>query len=142
MRPDRTLRLDLSADPLCIRAALVQLMADPALQGIDDDSRQIAELVLAEVLNNIAEHAYGGQDGPVSLCLRLRMGELSCRVVDGGHAMPDLRLPQAALPSLDDPCALPQGGFGWPLIRGLTRRLRYRRQRLCNILLFSIPVNS
>lgn len=136
------IRLGLTADPHSVRGALRGLMDTPALRRLDADSREVAELVLAEVLNNIAEHAYGGQGGPVSLSLRPRAGELACRVADKGRPMPGNRLPDAALPALAHPDSLPQGGFGWPLIRGLTCRLRYRRRTACNILLFSIPVNS
>ena len=142
MRPDGMIRLGLTADPISIRGALAGLMAHPALRGLDPDSRAIAELVLAEVLNNIAEHAYGGRGGPVSLALRSRAGELVCRIADKGRAMPGNRLPDRTAPLLADPSALPQGGFGWLLIRDLTSRLRYRRGAVCNILLLSIPVNS
>ncbi len=136
------IRIGLTADPHSVRGALCGLMDTPAFRLLDADSREVAELVLAEVLNNIAEHAYGGGGGPVSLALRQRAGELACRVADKGRPMPGNRLPDATLPDLAPSDSLPQGGFGWPLIRGLTCRLRYRRQTGFNILLFSIPVNS
>jgi serine/threonine-protein kinase RsbW len=89
----------------------------------------MAELVLAEVLNNVAEHAYGDAGGKVEVSLQHAADGLRCLIVDEGRAMPGGQLPVGRLPSgLDVVLAdLPEGGFGWHLIRSLSTNLTYAR---------------
>ncbi len=127
--PPVSIALRFAACPDRIRAALRQVRRHLAAQGLSDDRLGMVELALAEALNNIAEHAYGGQDeGPVSL-LACHDGD-GLRVVlrDRGRALPGNRLPDGTLPTLDTPShALPEGGFGWFLIRDLADRVDYAR---------------
>ena len=59
-------------------------------------SRSTAELVLAEVLNNVAEHAYGDGQGPVAHHARARLAAgFQCLIVDQGAAMPGGSFQQA-----------------------------------------------
>lgn len=134
------LRLDLLADPLAVRAALATLLADPLLAQLDTDLRDRTELLLAEVLNNIVEHAYGGQPGPIRL--RLHQSALGLHVMaeDEGQPMPAHCLPPGALPPLQGD--LPEGGFGWYLIRSLATALSYDRSRHGNRLSLLVPVND
>lgn len=91
--------------------------------------RAEAELVLAEVMNNIAEHAYGGLSGPVALRLKRCAEGIFCLISDQGRAMPGDALPEGRRPDLGVARAdLPEGGFGWHLIRMLTSRLSYGRK--------------
>jgi serine/threonine-protein kinase RsbW len=85
--------------------------------------------VLAEVLNNVAEHAYGDAGGRVAVTLTPDPAGVRCLVVDAGRAMPGGQLPEGRLPlgpdmALED---LPEGGFGWHLIRSLCADLTYAR---------------
>jgi serine/threonine-protein kinase RsbW len=135
------LHLVFLATPASIRENLGHLMQARPLSDLSDDSRGSAEVVLAEVLNNIAEHAYAEGQGPVSLSLVRGPGGIACLVVDQGAAMPGGTLPVAPPPlapdlSLED---LPEGGFGWHLIHSLTRDLAYRRTGGCNRLSFTLP---
>lgn len=139
------LRLELHADPQSVRAALCEVLA--WLAGtVDEDAAGTLQLVLAEVLNNIVEHAYGGEGGRIGLQLRKVPGGLACRILDEGRAMPDGNLPApppADLGALDtDPdfADLPEGGFGWMMIRDLARGLQYRRDGGCNVLQFHVPL--
>ncbi len=141
MQPEARHAATFPADPAAIRAALLRLADAPVFAASDPETRETAELVLAEVLNNVAEHAYGGGGGPVSLRLRLMPRGIACRVADRGRGLPSGRLPDTAAQG-PDPAALPQGGFGWPLIRMLTRGLRYRRLAGCNVLVFTVPRNN
>lgn len=112
--------------------------SDHAADHQADDST--IELVLAEVLNNIVEHAYSDGVGLITLDLRRAHGRLCCLLRDEGHPMPAGRLPPGFAPTLASARAdLPEGGFGWFLIRSLTRDLRYDREPGCNRLSFSIP---
>lgn len=97
--------------------------------GLAADWRSTVELVLAETLNNIAEHAYAGQPpGPVTLTARMTSDRLFVILRDQGRPLPGRKLPDGVAPNTDVPCAyLPEGGFGWFLIRDLTSALHYRR---------------
>ena len=135
------LYLSFAASPVAVRDNLVRMLAVPPLSGLSAEARGDAELVLAEVLNNVAEHAYPDRVGPVSVMLCRVKDGVVCRVVDQGAAMPGHRLPEGELtagPSLalDD---LPEGGFGWHLIRSLTRDLVYVRDVGENRLSFRLP---
>jgi serine/threonine-protein kinase RsbW len=99
------------------------------------------QIVLAEVLNNIAEHAYAGlPHGLVSVAIWSDPEGLRCRVEDQGQPMPGGTLPPGDLPSLDvDTADLPDGGFGWHMIRSLTADLTYARIGGTNRLEFRLP---
>lgn len=100
------------------------------------------ELALAEVLNNVVEHGYcGRQTGPIDLTIKPVTGGILCRIVDAGWPMPDLRVPEGRLPDLDVAFQdLPEGGWGWALVRGTVSGLRYRRNRGRNVVVFRIPL--
>jgi serine/threonine-protein kinase RsbW len=116
-------------------------MSAPPAAALTADLRATVELVLAEVLNNVAEHAYCGGPGEVEVALWPRPSGLACEVVDTGAAMPQGRTPSgrlasgAGLPLADQP----EGGFGWHLIRSLTCDLAYDRSDGRNRLRFVIP---
>lgn len=128
--------LVLRAEPASVRAALRGITSVPPVADLTADQRATVELVLAEVLNNVAEHAYAERSGHVAVTVVLVPAGLACEVVDEGAAMPGGTLPAGRLPDDD----LPEGGFGWHLIRTLTRDLTYRRQRGTNRLGFLIPI--
>lgn len=142
MRPEPPVNMEFSADAAAVRGALAGLLAAPTMAELGADDRAIAELLLAEVLNNVVEHAYGGQAGRIGLRLRRQGAGLCVCVVDGGRPMPDRRLPAVMPPPVGAGDDLPQGGFGWPLIRALAHRLRYRRHRGCNVLFVALRMDS
>lgn len=140
-RQPTELHLAFSASPSAIRDNLARMMAAMPLSGLSDTGRSSAELVLAEVLNNIAEHAYADQVGPVTVMVRDGAQGIDCLVVDQGAPMPGGTLPDGGQPGrtglvLAD---LPEGGFGWHLIHTLTRNLVYRRIAGANRLSFLLP---
>ncbi|MGL4319990.1 MAG: ATP-binding protein [Paracoccaceae bacterium] len=120
-----------------VRDALAALMAGPVLADVSDDDKGTAELVLAEAMNNIVEHAYAetGQ-GEITLTLWQSEGEVACRITDRGASMPDEILPEGLLADHTAEDELPEGGFGWYLIRSLSRDLRYIRLGTLNELTF------
>jgi len=132
--PAGTLQLSFASDPFAVRHALEQARVQWVAWALSDDACATAEQVLAEVLNNVVEHAHR-QDptGAVVMTNRCQAARLYCEVRDDGIAMPDGALPQGKLAAvaggLDD---LPEGGFGWFLIRSLTEDLTYRRDGDCN----------
>lgn len=135
-----SLQVRLTSAPHEIRTVLGEARAAlaPTTGGAQLDR---LELVLAEVLNNISEHAYGaGREGPIDLEIGRAGTDIWCRLTDSGRGMPEARLPQPreADPAdrpLDD---LPEGGFGWRLIHDLTGRLEYARSGRRNHLFLTI----
>lgn len=123
------IELQLEATELGVRKAMIQLRQ--ALLGFclaeDDASR--TEIVLAEALNNVAEHAYDrGAPGDASVSVSLSSRTIGIVIRDSGRPVPAHLLQGGCMPALD--CGLddlPEGGFGWPLIRDLTESLLYRR---------------
>ena len=129
------------ADQAAVRAALRAALARYTRQ-ISAEEAGTMELVLAEVLNNIVEHAFAdGGPGRIELTITKDALGLQCRVEDNGAPMPGGMLPAGVLPSnaveVDE---LPEGGFGWFLIRDLTRELSYARDGGRNLLMFRLPV--
>jgi serine/threonine-protein kinase RsbW len=120
-------RIIIPSDPLAVREALRALFDTLLLRSLPEAERGTAEIVLAEALNNIVEHAYSTDRGEIELTLRLSHSELACRITDSGAPMPAGQLPEGALKPLVPPDDLPEGGFGWFLIRTLARDLHYRR---------------
>jgi serine/threonine-protein kinase RsbW len=130
--------LVIRAEPVSVRAALRAITSAPPVCDLVPDQRATVELVLAEVLNNVAEHAYADRPGHVAVTVSLRPLGLACEVLDEGAAMPNNAPPAGQLPEGD----LPEGGFGWHLIRSLTQDLSYRRKRGTNRLSFCIPLTD
>lgn len=113
------------------------LRAQGCPPGLVDDGT----IVLAEVLNNVEEHAYAGEPGrPVTVRIEARDETLNCVVEDRGSHFPTGAPPGAAMPA-SNPAALdslPEGGFGWPLVRKLTRDVTYVRDGETNRLVFCL----
>ncbi|MRX49498.1 hypothetical protein GI374_03370 [Paracoccus sp. S-4012] len=135
--PEQGFQRQLHPDPLEIRAALVALRARfGPLCGPENLGR--LELAMAEVLNNIVEHAApdGGwprQGARIRLSVVVRGESLCCLVCDEGEAAPEGCFERAALPA-----GLPEGGFGLYLLGTLAERVRYRRVEHRNVLMFCL----
>lgn len=95
-------------------------------------------IILAEVLSNIARHGYPDENGPIFLEVRLGHDDLRCRVTDNGVPFDPFSLGTIA----PVPEHLSEGGYGWFLIRSLARGLDYRRISDQNALTFWVPVRT
>lgn len=141
----------LTPDPLEIRRTLLQMRQrfDP-LSGRETAARM--ELVVAEILNNIAEHGGVPPIAPCPTCqgVPARMihvsaataqGGIYCIISDEGEAVPAhcLRPSEAPHRLPADLRDLPEGGFGWFMIQNVARKLYYDREGRRNILAFLIP---
>ncbi len=126
----------LNGDPGSVREGLCRMLLSAPLAGLDAATRGAAEIVLAEVMNNIVEHAYGAGGGPIRLCMALRAEGLCCRIEDRGRPMPGGCLPAGQAP---DPAAGAEGGYGWFLIRTLAANLGYAREGGVNRITFLLP---
>lgn len=139
---DNVTRIVIPSDPKAVREALCALFDTLLLRSLPESERGTAELVLAEALNNIVEHAYARDDGEIELTLHLNASELACRIIDSGRPMPEERLPPGALKPFDGLDDMPEGGFGWFLIRTLAHDLHYRRVNGRNQLSFRLAAGQ
>jgi serine/threonine-protein kinase RsbW len=135
------MHINFKSDPLHVRDALKTILLNLKNSGAKANDIATAEIVLAEVLNNIVEHAYEERgDGDIDLRLFETAFGLTCMFSDRGVAMPDAQPPVGKMNNLD--CAvddLPEGGFGWAMLHALTDDLSYTRQNGANLLSFSLP---
>jgi len=140
----RLVNLRFSATEYAVREALLTVDAALAAAGAADDLRTRAQIALAEACNNIVEHAYQAPydtaDAVIALDIAGDQGGLQITLRDKGRAMPDGPLPGRELPPIDpdDPDSLPEGGFGWALLREMTRALSLSRRNGQNILRFRL----
>jgi len=140
--PEDPAPLMVEATPLGVRAALAEMRARFGSPLPETGSLGMAETVLAEVLNNIVEHAYGpGATGPIELRMQRASLRLKVDVRDYGKPMPGGILPGGGLPSTDPlEASPPEGGFGWFLIRAFARDIGYEREDGRNRLTFFVPL--
>jgi len=111
-----------------VRIGLGKFMRSLETSNIPYDQGEV-ELVLAEILNNIAEH--GGLESlehPISLKWHKANG-LCINVIDSGRCIPSGTIKNADMPDLnttvDD---LPEGGFGWALVDVICDHVHARRR--------------
>lgn len=141
--PGGAIRLVFPAEPFEVRAALSRLLDALPGEGVCPDLRSSIMIVVAEVLNNVVEHAYEEQEGVVEMTLFPVTGGFRFEISDQGHPMPNGRLPPAGLPA-NTADGMPEGGFGWYLIHSLAQDIRYDRigavNRLGFLLLDQAPL--
>lgn len=127
--PRPALSLQFVAEPCAIRTAMARFSNWLSAAGAHGEEINDAQIVLAEALNNIAEHAYAdAKAGPVRLCATRRGEDLWIELRDHGQPIPEERRPDRGTElAPPDPLALPEGGFGWFMIRQLSSGLSYCR---------------
>lgn len=129
---------------LGVRRALAVVTHSLRERSIPKEDLQTLELVLAEAMNNVVEHAYfDNGDGEIDLQVSDTGHALRCVICDGGAPMPGNTPPEGLLPPTGLPIAEQQeGGFGWYLIRELSTDLVYVRSKNRNQLTFIIPLTG
>ncbi len=127
---------------MAVRDGLADVIASLRFLKLADEECGTIELVLAEVMNNIVEHAYADTpDGIIKLAIQPNQLGLCCTFNDDGLPMPDGAAPLGNLSAINNAVDdLPEGGFGWFLIRDLARDLEYIRKSSKNILTFRIAI--
>lgn len=131
------------ATEMGVRQTLTSLLSFLNDIGIDEMDRGTVEIVLAEALNNVVEHAYADTDqGDIELQCKSQPGRLDVAILDQGPPVPVHVFAERSAPdtnvALDD---LPEGGFGWLLIQNMTENLAYHRVGNTNCLRMAIPFN-
>ena len=136
------IRLSVAEDYFSVRHGLQEFKTRFANGKSRDIDVNPIELVLAEILNNIAEHG-DHASLPEKICLKwaLHKNRFSAEISDAGVAYSPLEKIRAAKKhkntSFDN---LPEGGFGWRIISALCSDIHYRRHGNINILKLQIPV--
>lgn len=118
----------IAADGMAVRALLAEIRGWLSLRGVDDAACGRIEIVLAEALNNVVEHARLDAKDGIALDMTLGPDGVGVDLRDRGAPLPGLTPPAGNPPDLaGNREALPEGGFGWFLIRTLTSDLHYVR---------------
>ncbi len=140
----RGITIVFSGGNFAVRKALSSVLDGLKPLALPDETLSITEIVIAECLNNIVEHAYADDsDGVIEINARRQQDSLWFRIRDDGHPMPAGTLPNGHPHDLDAmQDDLPEGGFGWFMIRELTKDLQYVRHEDQNRLTFSIPIDT
>ena len=122
-------QLSFKSDPGSVRGAQACIVETLKQRDLSPDDFARAEIVVAEVINNIVEHAYdhtGGQ--PIGISIKTSTQGVAFQFTDRGRGLPDNIIPHGKMPDVDCAVAdLPEGGFGWLLIRQLSSGLEYTR---------------
>jgi serine/threonine-protein kinase RsbW len=140
--PQDRFKLSFGASDLATRDAVAQVTLWLLRCGLAAEQIGNVEIALAEAINNIVEHAYdGAASGKICLTVKQDSARLSICICDQGKPMPGHALPNGSPQNLSGPiCELPEGGFGWHLIRQLTSRASYAHRDRRNILALEIDL--
>lgn len=137
--PSAGCRLIVEGSPRGVRRALGQMMRALGPLALNPAAAGAVELVLAEALNNVVEHAYAGRGGRIVLDCQPAADGIHVILRDRGIAMPGGRVPPAG------PARASGGsdsGFGWDIIRQIAEEITYRREGGENLLMFRVPLVS
>lgn len=112
--------------------------------GASDEDLTAVELALAEILNNVVEHAYEDTGlGDMEIDIEADGPDLHFRILDWGEPMPKGRLPMGNAADTTRPAAeQEEGGYGLYMIRQLARKLRYARLGDRNQISFRITLGA
>ena len=137
------IRLSVAADYLSVRHGLQEFKTRFANGKSRDIDVNPIELVLAEILNNIAEHG-DHASLPEKICLKwaLHNNRFSAEISDAGVAYSPLEKIRAARNTKIHhlTTCLKGGGGGGHIISALCSDIHYRRHGNINILKLQIPV--
>jgi len=125
---DYEFSVSIDASDVCVRKALVDIRRTLGRLGVSEKDCGRIEIVFAEAMNNIVEHAYPSVSGRIDIAVTISAGSVHAVFCDYGCPLPNLTLPHGKLPKTTvKRDSLPEGGFGWFLIHTLTEKLDYTR---------------
>jgi serine/threonine-protein kinase RsbW len=132
--PDPEAPLRYPAQQDSVVQALEKLRQVPWQNDAGPDLMSSLQIVLAEALNNIIEHSCSDLTNTwFRLDCDFDGDAVSVVIEDNGRPMPGAALPEGLAPSLSVPTEdLPEGGFGWFLIRSICSNVCYTRDGSIN----------
>jgi len=108
--------------------------------GLAADRASRLELAVEEWVVNLCTHAYAGRDGEIEIVVRKGNEELLIEIIDDGPPFDPTAL---AEPDVGLPLERSQpGGLGLLLIRRLTNRVGYARDRGRNIITLAVAMRQ
>jgi serine/threonine-protein kinase RsbW len=130
-------RLTLPARVESVRAFHKFVRVGAEAVGMESDDMDKLDLVLEEILVNIARYAYDGGVGEIEVAYSVAAGSLLVEITDSGRSFNPL---EAAPPDLTLGLAdRPVGGLGVLLVKQIVAALSYRREADQNTLSFRFP---
>jgi len=134
------------ATALNARSGICSVVEQLRVMGLPEARANDVQIVLSEAVNNVVEHAYANAlPGDVRIQCNLNIKQLWINIHDDGGPLPEGKLPAGLPVDVSAPTEeLPEGGFGWFLIRELTSEIQYERKSGNNqlSLCFEIGTNS
>ena len=142
----KTFACSFTATNLDARSGILSVVDQLRSLGIPGTRVDEVQIALTEAVNNIVEHAYhGAAPGDVRIRGELFPERLWISIQDAGAPFPDGELPEGKPADVSVATEdLPEGGFGWFLIRELASQVQYKRTEGSNnlSLCFEIQVTS
>ncbi|UWQ81323.1 ATP-binding protein [Leisingera sp. S132] len=142
----RTFACSFTATNLDARSGVSSVVDRLRTLGIPAARADEVQIALTEAVNNVVEHAYAENDpGDVRIQAKLSPEHLWVSIQDAGAPYPNGELPEGKPADVNVPAKnLPEGGFGWFLIRELASQVQYERSEGSNnlTLCFEIQVTS
>lgn len=132
------------ATELDARSGIGSVVEQLLTMGLPRDRADDVQIALAEAVNNVVEHAYANApSGEVSIRCNLDPKQLWIDIQDAGVPFPGKQLPAGMPVNLSVPIEdLPEGGFGWFLIRELTSDIQYERKSGSNQLSLCFEISA
>ena len=133
-RDQDSVELSFPAVDVAASAGIATLTAQLGARGLPQERAGDVKIALAEAINNVVEHAYAGME-PARVQVNCRFGpdRLDVLISDTGRPLPGARPPDGDPAGVDTALQdLPEGGFGWFLIRQLANDVGYERRDGCN----------
>ena len=136
------IRYDFKSDPDTVHSVVQRVLDDLGALNLSDDRRSDFKILLVEVINNIIEHGYQRENSnPIELSLTRDGRSLKFVFVDFGLPMPFGKIQSDILnPAAYARDQLPEGGFGWQIIRQLAHDIGYERNGRVNSLSLKLDI--
>jgi len=133
---DLTFQKTMKTSVATVPVTLTEINDWMVVSGVRPETITNVQIVLAEALNNIVEHGFKHQkNGHVGINIDLSEAAIVVRLTDDGVAFTPPEVEQSPLRDKNDLDNLPEGGFGWFLIRKITSYYEFHRLNGKNYLL-------
>lgn len=96
------------------------------------------QIVVSEALNNIIEHGFSGENsGTINIAIKVFDNKIVVELMDDGEIFTPPSTSEAPLIGQADLKDLPEGGFGWFLIKEITSSFDFQRHSHTNKLILN-----